>query len=109
MRSEADKIRVMGADEVVVITAAATNYQQSMDDRFNYFSDADPRATVEQRLAAAARKSYEELLDAHVQDYKSLYDRMAVSLGEAANPNDKPTDQLLEGYKKAAHREENRT
>lgn len=109
MRADADKIRVVGADEVVVITAAATNYQQSMDDRFNYFSDADPRATVEQRLAAAARKSYEELLDAHVQDYKSLYDRMAVSLGEAANPNDKPTDQLLEGYKKGGNTaEENR-
>jgi alpha-L-fucosidase 2 len=109
MHADADKIRVVGADEVVLVTAAATNYQQSMDDRFDYFSDVDPRATVERRLAAAARKPYEGLLETHVQDYKSLYDRMAVSLGEAANPNDKPTDQLLEGYKKGSNTaEENR-
>ncbi|MDR2815870.1 MAG: glycoside hydrolase N-terminal domain-containing protein [Proteiniphilum sp.] len=99
MSNNDSAVTVENADEILLLSSAATNYQQSMDDGFNYFSNAAPRTTVENTLKAAARKTYAQLLEAHLQDYKSLYGKMSVSLGNAANADNKPTDELLKGYK----------
>lgn len=69
------KIRVKDADEVILLMSAATNYQQSMDEKFDYFSDEDPLTTVKRTLMAAESKTYEDLLSSHKKDYKALYDR----------------------------------
>ena len=94
-----NKITVENADEILILSSAATNYVQSMDDNFNYFSNVNPLTTVENTINLASQKTYTELLNAHEQDYKSLYGRMSISLGNAANVNNKTTDVLLAGYK----------
>lgn len=99
MSNDGSQIRVENADEILLISSAATNYHQSMDADFNYFSGINPLTTVENSIKKAAQKTYTQLLDTHIQDYKSLYDRMNVSLSNAANTNNKSTDELLKGYK----------
>lgn len=93
-----DKIVVENADEILLIAAAATNYVQCMDDSYNYFSSANPLATVQNTINQAAQKTYAQLIADHTADYKSLYDRMSLTLSGAGNPANKTTPQLLEGY-----------
>jgi len=90
-------IQVEDADSIVILMAAGTNYQQSMDDQFNYFTGKDPLPTVNARLAAAAGKGFDQLQERHLKDYKSLFDRVKLNLMNTTLPN-KPTDQLLAGY-----------
>ncbi|SFL30443.1 alpha-L-fucosidase 2 [Porphyromonadaceae bacterium KH3CP3RA] len=97
--NDGNQIKVKNADEILLISSAATNYHQSMNTDFNYFSGINPCNTVENTIHKAAQKTYTQLLDTHIQDYKSLYDRMSISLGNAANINNKTTDELLKGYK----------
>ena len=92
------RITVENADEIVVLMSAATNYVQCMDETFNYFSSADPLNAVKERIDAASLIGYEALKEAHIQDYQSLYGRMALSLGNIPVPA-KTTRQLLAGIK----------
>ena len=92
------KIVVENADEILLISSAATNYVQCIDDTFNYFSTTDPLTVVQATLSRAAQKTYEQLLTGHIADYKNLYNRMSLSISGAANSSNKTTDQLLDGY-----------
>lgn len=89
---------IANATKIEFYMTAGTNYQQCMDDSFDYFSDEDPLDAVKARLVAIAGKSYEELRAIHVADYKELYDRVKIDLGDTAQPT-KTTDALLAGYK----------
>ena len=89
-------ILVTDADEVLLLMSAGTNYQQCMDDSYDYFSDEDPLDGVKERIAAAEEKGYEALKEEHIADYKSLYDNVKLNLG--SNVPDKATDALLAGY-----------
>jgi hypothetical protein len=99
MTRDGNKITVENADEILILSSAVTNYQQCMDESFNYFSTVDPLTTVQEIINLAVQKTYAQLLATHINDYKSLYDRMSLSLTNALNANHKPTDQLLAGYK----------
>lgn len=99
MSESGNGILVENADEILILSTAATNYQQCMDDSFNYFSSVNPTVTVQEKMDQIASKSYEELLDTHKEDYQSLFNRMSLSLADAGNPNNKTTDKLLSGYK----------
>jgi hypothetical protein len=92
-------IKVENADEILIISSAATNYQQCTDDSFNYFSTANPLNKVQETMGQAATKTYTQLRDNHINDYQSLYNRMQLSFVNAANTNNKMTYKLLEGYK----------
>ena len=93
-----DSIYVKGATRIEIYMTAGTNYQQCMDDSFDYFSDEDPLDAVKERIAALDGKSYEELRQAHIADYKELYDRVKIDLGGIEQPA-KTTKALLQGYK----------
>ncbi|GAB6011414.1 glycoside hydrolase family 95 protein [Viscerimonas tarda] len=104
---QGNKIVVTGADEVLLLMSASTNYQQSMDDQFNYFSPVDPLVTVGQNISNAASKTYAQLLATHQADYKALYNRMGVNLGNITNVPAKTTNQLLTDFYKTNTSEEN--
>jgi hypothetical protein len=100
-------ITVSGADSAVILISVGTNYQ--IDPQvFNWDADPlnstkllgfdHPHAKVTQRIADASAKTYEQLLANHKADYKSLFDRVAIDLGQEM-PSDKTTDQLLSDYK----------
>ena len=95
---EGKRITVANADEITILMTASTNYVQCMDNTFNYFSAKDPLNDVSERIIAASSLGYEALKNTHLQDYKSLYDRLVLSLGDIATPT-KTTLQLLQGMK----------
>lgn len=63
---------LLGRDcqEVTVIISGETS-----------FYEEDPRKTVQERIKAAMEKGYERLLEEHVEDYQSLYERVNFHLG----------------------------
>jgi len=99
MKVAGNKVIVENADEIVLLSSAATNYRQSMDDSFNYFTDSAPLAKVQKAITRSAKKSYSDLLKTHINDYQSLFNRMSLFLTDAANTENKTTNQLLTGYK----------
>ena len=90
-------ITVDGADEILLIMAASTNYQQVTDGSTNYFAEKPPVETTTARITAAAKKGYAALLEAHQADYKELFDRVKIDIGATEVPTIS-TDKLLFGY-----------
>ena len=94
-----DSLMISDATEIILYMTAGTNYQQCMDDSFDYFSDENPLDGVKERIAAVSAKSYDELKQAHVDDYRSLYARVNLNLNGVTEQPEKTTDALLAGYK----------
>ena len=111
LKATADgKLVAKGADEVVFILTADTDY------KINYNPDfTDPKAYVgvnpvestDAMMKAATARSYDELKARHQEDYLSLFNRVKISL----NPNapmtlefpsiyDLPTYKRLASYRK---------
>lgn len=70
-----DTISVKGADQVVLLVTAATDYE-----RFAKISRRDVAAAAARDLKSAAKKKYSRLLAAHIADYQSFFDRMKLDL-----------------------------
>ncbi len=90
-------VRVSGADSAVLILAARTNYAMHYPD----YRGADPHATVQRDLDLAGAKSYDRLLADHEQDYRALFGRVVLNIGQTMP--DIPTDRLLAGYQGGEH------
>jgi alpha-L-fucosidase 2 len=85
-------LQVRGADEVIVLIAAATDIRSFAGRR----SD-DPAGMAAGDLARAAGKTYAELRHAHIADYQRLFDRVSLHLGPAdAAAAARPTPQRLQ-------------
>ncbi|GAA2317883.1 hypothetical protein GCM10010149_82870 [Nonomuraea roseoviolacea subsp. roseoviolacea] len=87
-----DKITVTGADSAVFVLSAGTDYA----DTYPAYRGADPHAKVTEAVDAAAAQSYDALRAAHVADYRTLFDRVRLDLGQTAP--DIPTDRLRRAY-----------
>ncbi|MEO8614162.1 MAG: glycoside hydrolase N-terminal domain-containing protein [Luteolibacter sp.] len=72
-------IRVIGADEIVVLLSAGTDHV--FDFSKNNKSGLDPAPRVLAAVNAASRKSPAELQAAHRADHQSLYNRVSANLG----------------------------
>lgn len=91
-------VRVSNANEIIIYMSAGTNYQQCMDDSFDYFSDEVPLDTVSERIQTVSAKDYDDLKQAHTDDYRELYARVTLSLC-GATQSDRSTKFLLSGYR----------
>ncbi|WP_329047236.1 glycoside hydrolase N-terminal domain-containing protein [Amycolatopsis sp. NBC_01488] len=71
-----------GSREVVIVLSGGTNY---VPDAARKFLDAslDPLALAKQKASKALRAGGGALLATHVADYRRLYDRMTVDLGQS--------------------------
>ncbi len=78
------KIVVEGASEAVIRVVAATDYRGE-----------DPQTLCEQRLRSSLLFRYKKLLESHIKDYQSLFDRVVFSITDS-DGEDLPTDQRLE-------------
>jgi len=72
------KVSVTGADEVMLLVTAATDYE-----RFAKISRRDVAEAAATDLKNLAKKKYSKLLAAHIADYKSFYDRVKLQLAPA--------------------------
>jgi alpha-L-fucosidase 2 len=92
VRDGGDRVTVSGADEVVFVLSAGTDYRGAYPD---YRGD-DPRDRVTAAVDAAAGQPYRRLRADHVADYRELFDRVKLDIGQ--RPAAVPTDRLLAGY-----------
>lgn len=83
-----DELVVSGADSVLVLMAAATNYKSFRD------VSGDPTIITKDQIAGAATRSFDDLYAAHLKAHSELFDRVHVDFGrtEAA---DQPTAQRI--------------
>ncbi|MCL2487772.1 MAG: glycoside hydrolase N-terminal domain-containing protein [Oscillospiraceae bacterium] len=99
-------LRVAGADEILILMAAGTNYQPCYDDSYVFFKPGylqiDLLADLNDRIADAAEKGYEKILEEHLGDYTELFSRVKLDLCGADFP-DKNTAALMDGYRNGSN------
>lgn len=83
-------IEIKDADEVLLLVSIGTNFKNYQD----LSNNADKIAA--DYLDKAKTKTYSELLGSHIEDYKELYDRVSLKLGEKSS--NLPTDERLENF-----------
>jgi alpha-L-fucosidase 2 len=93
--ASADAIAVRNADSVTLLISAATSYRNFAD------VTADPAARVATALGRASGKPFDALREAHVRDYRALFDRVTFDVG-ASTAAAIPTDQRVKGFASGA-------
>ncbi len=84
--NEGGGLLVSGADEAVVYVAVATDYGATEGE--------DWRSACDSALSQAIRKGYEQAKADHVCDYRALFSRVTLSLGDGGQPS-LPTDERV--------------
>ena len=104
------KLVAKGADEVIFILTADTDYKINFDPDFTdpkTYVGVNPVESTDAMMKAATARSYDELKARHQEDYLSLFNRVKINL----NPNapmtlefpsiyDLPTYKRLASYRK---------
>lgn len=86
-------IEIDKADKVTFYLAAATNYVNYQD------ITANPTALCQQTMTKIGKKTYEEILAAHIKEYQSYYQTFSIDLGKSAAEN-LPTNERLNQFGK---------
>ena len=86
-------LSVAGADAVTVLFASGTDYANV----YPLYRGADPDGVINERLAAAAEKTYDQIKRDHLDDYCPLFSRVELDL-DAECP-EIPTDKLIQNYR----------
>ena len=91
-----NKLEFKNCNSLILLVAAGTDY--ALDYARGYRGES-PHAAIEKRLAAAAGKKYDGLRSAHVAEYQSWFNRVALDVG--ATPADRLA--LPIGQRKVRH------
>ena len=84
------KLVISNADEVQIKVVASSNYR-----------GLDPEKENKKALHKIVKTSYNELLDRHIADYQSLFNRLSFKLSDSKG-DEFPTDVRLQKVKKGA-------
>lgn len=87
-------VTVSGADSVVLLLTAGTDYAQ----QYPLYRGKDPHVAIHSLLDKASKKSFAVLLAKHKNDYQNLSNRVSLNLGQILTAL--PTPQLLANYRK---------
>ena len=96
------KLSVNGADEVVFLVTADTDYLINFDPDFKdpkTYVGVNPSETTAEWMKKAVAMGYNELFDAHYKDYAALFNRVCLTLNEGAETQNVPTPQRLKNYR----------
>ena len=86
-----------GCKEAMILITNATSFNGF--DRNPATEGRDYKALARKRIDHAASKSYSELCDTHIADYKRLYDKVSLNLGTTPDSiASLPTDVQLKRY-----------
>ena len=91
-------LRVSRATSATILVSAATSYAGF--DRDPDFHGVDEKALAQQWMAGAEGKSFDDLREAHITDYKSIADRLELTLAGSDDPqlDTMATDRRLLRY-----------
>lgn len=95
------KVCVKGADEVVILLTADTDYAPNYNPDFNdpkAYVGVNPELTTTQWMKKACKKSFNKLFNEHYKDYAALYNRVKFNLNGPSSA--KPTNERLADYRK---------
>lgn len=96
VRTVDNTVVLENCDSVTLLLAADTNYLNQRDQGWR---GPHPHERVSAQIAAAGKHSYAELLNEHVADYQSLYNRVSINLGDApAAVTALPTAERVKAY-----------
>lgn len=95
-------VTVAGANSATLVLAAGTDYAG----QYPTYRGTDPHAAVTGRVDTASAKSYADLLAAHQADYKALFDRVNLDLGQVMPniPTDEAAHRLRQGQRRSGPR-----
>lgn len=98
-----DRLIVKGADRVVFLLTADTDYKMNFNPDFKnpktYVGD-DPELTTQSMMNQALSKGYETLVNNHKADYTALFNRVKLTLNPDVTGSGLPTYQRLANYRK---------
>lgn len=97
------RIVVKGADEVVFLLTADTDYKMNFNPDFQdpeTYVGKQPEQSTLTMMTQAVSRPYEELYNRHINDYTTLFNRVKLCLNPGTNNADLPTDQRLTQYRK---------
>ena len=101
MSVDGHKVCVKGADEVVILLTADTDYAPNYNPDFNdpkAYVGVNPELTTTQWMKKASKKSFNKLFNEHYKDYAALYNRVKFNLNGPSSA--KPTNERLADYRK---------
>lgn len=89
-------LHILGASSAVLYFSAATSFNGY--DKIPGLEGKDASAIAEAHLAGSAEKSYDAVREAHIADYRSLFDRVKLNLGSPLAPADMSTEERITAY-----------
>ena len=96
------KFTIKGANEVVFLITADTDYKVNFNPDFNdpkTYVGVNPSETTSTWMKNALALGYDALLEAHYKDYASLFKRVSLTLNDGKSTNDISTPQRLKNYR----------
>ncbi len=87
----ADTISVANADSATLLLVAATSFKNYHD------VSGDPERITQKQIAAASKKTFADLLAAHVVAHQKLFRRVELNLGET-DAMTLPTDERIQHF-----------
>ncbi|HMY42914.1 MAG TPA: glycoside hydrolase family 95 protein, partial [Chitinophagales bacterium] len=97
LKKDNHQLSIQNANTVTLILTLGTNYNPVEADYIGYDA-TELSSIISNQMSSAYSKTYDTLFARHVSDYKSLFDRVHLNLGNT-NPSI-PTDQLQLLYNK---------
>ena len=88
LQNDGQRLLIKGADEVVFLVTADTDYRMNFDPDFTdptTYVGVNPSETTAQWMMEAQKQGYEGLLKAHLNDYQALFQRVKFELNPSAN------------------------
>ncbi|NCI46092.1 glycoside hydrolase family 95 protein [Sediminibacterium soli] len=92
----ADRLEIRDADEVTIYLSEATSFNGF--DKSPGLQGRDAAAEAAAVLQQAARNTFAALKEAHIRDYRSLFDRVALRLENKTGADQVPTDERLQRF-----------
>lgn len=89
-------ITVTDASEITLFLSAATSFNGF--DKCPDKDGKDEHRIAMDHLANAAKKNYDNLLDAHVKDFEKYFDRVSLSINDGSAHNNLTTERRLANY-----------
>lgn len=106
LENSGQTLMIKGADEVVFLIAADTDYHINFDPDFHNpktYVGVQPEVTTEKWMQQAVERGYAQLFQRHFKDYSPLFQRVKLQLNAVqTNDKDVPTAQRLAAYRNGA-------
>ncbi len=91
-------ISVSGATAVTILLCGTTNYDA---DSPSFTSKVKIATDIDKHLCEVSKRTWKDLRKRHLEDYKSLFERVDLQLGHAQS--NLPTDELIRYYNDPKH------